>query len=202
MFVRFLRIDTPLLICTLSLAQSAILYALFYSSLYADRTIISRNEFFHPFCTIYKTVANQNCDSLKAVATKPESHTYNKFTDDLARILITEKGYLDPELTIDKLAEDMRTSRTYISKVVNNNFHVSFREFVNNLRIEHAKQLLEENQETTIESIALNSGFLTASQFNRKFKECEGMSPRLWQAANNLHAAQGPGMEPPEVISD
>ena len=202
LLVRYLRIDQPLLICALSLVQATILYALFYSSLFADRITVSRTEFFHPFCTLHNASENQNCNNAKVAAAKPESHTYNKFTDELARILITEKGYLDPELTIDKLSEDMHTNRTYISKIVNNNFHVSFREFLNNLRIEHAKQLLEENPETTIESIALNSGFLTASQFNRKFKESEGLSPRLWQATNNLHSAQGAGSEQPDEISD
>ena len=110
--------------------------------------------------------------------------SYDRFLNDFMRIVIADERYLDPELSIDSLAREMHTNRTYLSRLVNRRFKMSFRDYINTRRIDHAKSLMKRNPTALMETIAKNSGFMTTSQFNRKFKELEGMSPRVWQISH------------------
>ena len=54
--------------------------------------------------------------------------------------------------------------------------NISFTDFVNGLRIEHACSLLE--NDTNITETAFSSGFSSIRTFNRAFAKSMGMSPR------------------------
>lgn len=101
---------------------------------------------------------------------------FNKCMDE-------EKPYLDPNLTIENLAAHLNTNKTYISILVNQNFRMTFRNYINIKRIEHAKSLILASPDELLDFIATDSGFLSSSQLNKKFKEIEGISPRQWQIA-------------------
>lgn len=53
----------------------------------------------------------------------------------------------------------------------------TFFQFLIELRIEHACQLLAQTHDVPIGEIAYKSGFRSISNFNRKFKELKGMAP-------------------------
>lgn len=93
----------------------------------------------------------------------------------------TQRPYLNPNFGIKDVTEELRTNKTYISNLVNQVFHLSFRDYINKKRIEHAKMLLRANRRAGLEEIASQSGFLSASQFNKKFKELEGFTPSHWR---------------------
>ena len=46
--------------------------------------------------------------------------------------------------------------------------------------IEYAKDMMRKNPGISLEAIAKSSGFLSTSQFNKKFKELEGITPGAW----------------------
>lgn len=91
-----------------------------------------------------------------------------------------EKPYLDPDFTLDKAAARLYTNRTYLSVLVNSQFGLPFRDYINRMRIECAKDLIRNHKGTHLEDIALASGFSSGSQFSRKFKEIEGKTPNAW----------------------
>lgn len=92
-----------------------------------------------------------------------------------------ERIFLDPDLTIQTMSISMETNRTYLSRLVNMMYKTDFRTYINNLRISYAKELIVMEPSASMEYIALKSGFKTLSQFNRKFKEIDGDTPRRWQ---------------------
>lgn len=93
-----------------------------------------------------------------------------------------ERPYLNPELTVQEVCEELHTNRTYISELMSENFKMSFRDYIGLLRISAAKRLLREDSTRTLEDIAADSGFASSSQFVKKFKELTGTTPRAWLA--------------------
>lgn len=92
------------------------------------------------------------------------------------------KPYLNPGLSIADVAMALSSNRTYISVLVNETFEMSFRDYINRLRIEYSKQAMLNNPDEILEVTAERCGFGSDSQFVRKFKDIEGISPKQWLA--------------------
>ncbi|HYQ57668.1 MAG TPA: helix-turn-helix transcriptional regulator [Draconibacterium sp.] len=97
----------------------------------------------------------------------------------LLNIFESEKIYRTNDLRISSLCELLHTNRTYISKLINDEFGMNFNEFVNKYRVNEAKQLLLStvNHKYTMEYIAQQAGFGSVASFSRVFKEMEGTTP-------------------------
>lgn len=90
------------------------------------------------------------------------------------------KCYLNPEVSLNSVADELGTNRTYLSALFNKEFNCSFREYVTRKRLEFAKSYMLSNPRASITEVAEASGFANLSQFSRKFKEAEGISPASW----------------------
>ncbi len=99
-----------------------------------------------------------------------------KLKSELAMLFNNKKIYLQNDLKIWDVSALLATNRTYISKIINQEYNMNFCSFVNNFRIEHAKKLIIENQEYTNEEIAELSGFGSVNSFYRVFKQNEKIS--------------------------
>ena len=98
----------------------------------------------------------------------------------------------DPLLTIEKLAKALNTNRSYLSQSINNFHGVSFRKWINELRIQEAKILLldEKQDHFSIEAIAEMVGFSSISSFNENFKKVTGLTPSYFRKGR-LHKEKG-----------
>lgn len=91
-----------------------------------------------------------------------------------------EKPYLDPDLTLDTLADKINLHSHLISRAINTFAEKHFFDYVNFYRIEEAKTLLldEEAQKVyTIEGIATMCGFKNKTSFNKAFKKFTEQTP-------------------------
>lgn len=90
-----------------------------------------------------------------------------------------EMIFKNPELRITDIALILGTNRTYISRIVNEEFHTNFCDFVNSYRINYAEKLLTmpDNKNCPLSFIAEQAGFLSESSFYRVFKNKKGISP-------------------------
>ena len=90
-----------------------------------------------------------------------------------------DNAYLDPMLSISKLAELTEIPQYKITLLLNKELDKSFYEFVNDYRVEKAKQLLasDKAQQYSILGIADESGFNSKASFNRVFKKTTGSTP-------------------------
>jgi AraC-like DNA-binding protein len=100
--------------------------------------------------------------------------------DKITGIIESEQLYLDDELSLNKLAEQLEIHKNYVSHVINNEFNVNFYNFINKYRIEEAKRLLADEQydHYSIEGIAKSCGFKSRNVFYPIFKKHMGMTPR------------------------
>ncbi len=90
-----------------------------------------------------------------------------------------KKPYLDPELNLKQLSEQLNLTRSQLSEVINAGFGKNFNDFINEYRIEAVKQMLQEGQQNKLSllGIAFDCGFNSKATFNRVFKKLNGTSP-------------------------
>lgn len=87
--------------------------------------------------------------------------------------------YLDPDLTLGKLARRTGFPAKLISAAVNRVAQENTSRYVNGYRIRHAKALLENGASVT--DAMLQSGFNTKSNFNREFRRVTGAPPSAFR---------------------
>jgi YesN/AraC family two-component response regulator len=99
--------------------------------------------------------------------------------DKLKEFMQQEKFYTEPELTLAALAEKLDIHPNYLSQVINEKVGKSFYDYINALRVEEFKRLLEipDNGKFTMMSLAADCGFNSKSSFNKNFKKVTGQSP-------------------------
>ncbi|MEM6629107.1 MAG: helix-turn-helix domain-containing protein [Bacteroidota bacterium] len=92
------------------------------------------------------------------------------------------KYYLNPRLTLESFARELKEPSRLISQHINQGLGVSFIDFVNQFRVEAVKQRMEseDRQTLTLLGMALESGFNSKSTFNRIFKKFTGKSPSAY----------------------
>lgn len=97
----------------------------------------------------------------------------------LLEMMEREKSFLDPEITLPKLAQALEVPVAHLSRVINDLLGRNFYEFINHYRVEAAKRRLaspEAGREKLI-TVALDCGFNSVATFNRVFKELAGRTP-------------------------
>jgi ligand-binding sensor domain-containing protein/AraC-like DNA-binding protein len=68
--------------------------------------------------------------------------TVKKYMLELLTVMKEEKPYLDPNMTVSKLAKRLGVSKEHISQTINQCFYMNFNQFLNKYRIEEAKERL------------------------------------------------------------
>ncbi|WP_211321289.1 helix-turn-helix domain-containing protein [Pedobacter nutrimenti] len=97
----------------------------------------------------------------------------------LLLVMDTEKPYLDGELNLIRLAQLMQMSSHQLSYLINKGFNENFFSFINNYRVQRAKELLlsERNHKLNLLGIAYESGFNSKTSFNTIFKKSTHQTP-------------------------
>ena len=135
----------------------------------------------HPFSAMRQSTQEflQGIDSgpMAGVATSG----YDKIMDSFKQYMDKDHGYLNPSLTIEEIARVLNTNRTYVSKLVNLYYGMTFRDYLNHRRLEYSKQLMSDEPDASLDYIASKSGFQSSTQFIRKFRETEGLTPTVWK---------------------
>lgn len=80
------------------------------------------------------------------------------------------------DLSLDRISDDLHVSKTHITHVFSTKLNCNFREYINNMRINDVKYLLEKT-DMSILDIMLECGFNSQSTFNRTFIKTCGITP-------------------------
>ena len=98
---------------------------------------------------------------------------------ELQHYMATEKPYLDSTLTLSQLAEQNRISSNYLSQIINEQTGNNFFDYINQHRVEAAKQLLADpaRAEASVFTIAMDAGFNSKSAFYTAFKQHTNVTP-------------------------
>ena len=103
----------------------------------------------------------------------------------LFTLIEEEEFFLNSNITLNDVAKRIGSCRTYVSNYINKNKGVSFSDYINELRIEHAKKLLSANRNEKMIIIAEMSGYANEQSFFRNFRKFTDMTPSEWIAKNH-----------------
>jgi len=103
----------------------------------------------------------------------------NKQIEFLKDFMVEKEPYLDSSLTIQDLAEQLKMPVKDLSTLINLYMDKHFFDFVNEYRIEKAKEILKDplQKELTILEILYQVGFNSKSSFSTSFKKYTGTTP-------------------------
>ena len=135
-------------------------------------------------CLVYQGLKKPNLFTGIAVVLKSKPSELSKaqvrrYLEKLQNVMMEEKPYLEPMLTIHGLSERTSIPVRHLSWVINKSLNQNFFDFISNYRIEETKRLLlePESQKYSILGIALEVGFRSKSSFNLLFKKKTGLTP-------------------------
>ncbi|HOY18288.1 MAG TPA: helix-turn-helix domain-containing protein [Haliscomenobacter sp.] len=124
----------------------------------------------------------------KSHEVKPETEIEFQQKEQLRLLLEEKKPYLDPELSLPKLAQMMNCSTHELSSLINRGFERNFYQLINAYRIEESKRLLLEERlsHLNILAIGFEAGFNSKTTFNTTFKNHTGISPLEYRKRHML----------------
>jgi AraC-like DNA-binding protein len=101
----------------------------------------------------------------------------------LRRYMRQNEPYLEPSLTIQQLARQVKIPAKELSILINLYLGQHFFDFVNEYRIRKAMQLLKEDlqKERTVQEIFYEVGFNSKSSFNTAFKKHTAITPKEYR---------------------
>lgn len=155
---------------------SITVWGFFLSSFYIASFAVSQREIY-PYRKeelvgiseiINESLQNEPIEEVSKISTKK-----------LEDLFLTKKPYLEPDLTLPKLAEMMQMTTHELSGLINNGFQKNFYHFINGYRIEECKRILENSKDESVNmlGIAYDAGFNSKTTFNTAFKAYTGVSP-------------------------
>ena len=100
--------------------------------------------------------------------------------EKLNQAITSEKAHLDPDLTLAKLAAMAHKPSQYVSQTLSQQLGTTFFDFINGARIDDAKQMLVDTDESVLD-IALTTGFNSRSSFYKAFKQFTGVTPSQYR---------------------
>jgi AraC-like DNA-binding protein len=95
----------------------------------------------------------------------------------LMEIMQDEEVYTDSEITLLTLAEKLSLTTHQLSQLLNEHLNISFWDFINQFRIEKAKQIIIHDPGASMISTCYRVGFNNKTSFNAAFKKWAGMTP-------------------------
>jgi AraC-like DNA-binding protein len=97
---------------------------------------------------------------------------------------------MEPDITLDTLAESLDIKPRDLSMLINRHFGINYYEFINRYRIEEAKRMLGsvDYKDSTITDIYLEVGFNSKSVFYTFFKKLEGTTPTQYRRDAGLNS--------------
>jgi AraC-like DNA-binding protein len=106
----------------------------------------------------------------------------NGWKEKILLLVVDQKQFEKPELSLSDLAKLLGTHVSVLSKVINKGFGMNFNDFINYYRVQAVIEKLKigEQKKQTLLGIAFDCGFNSKATFNRAFKKVTGQSPKDW----------------------
>lgn len=113
-----------------------------------------------------------------------EAPDWQPLAAELATHMQTARPFLDPELTVTQLADQLGWPAKQLSALLNQHHGRNFNDYINAARVETACAMLADpaRRDDKLIAIQLDAGFASKSVFNAAFKRQTGLTPSQWRA--------------------
>ncbi|MDC8003228.1 helix-turn-helix domain-containing protein [Aureisphaera galaxeae] len=112
-----------------------------------------------------------------------EASLMSELFEKLTQHMEQEKPFIDNELRLVHLADQLGFSTHLLSKVINKKAGKNFNQFVNEYRLLEAQRLLSEGDASSIKSIYFDVGFNNKATFYNAFKKKFNCTPTQYRNA-------------------
>lgn len=109
--------------------------------------------------------------------TVKDGRTGKGFSENVQKIIGLIKDNYQEDLNLKDVANDMHLNVVYLGQMFKKETHYSFSQYLNQVRIKKAQQLLI-NSYQTINEISEEIGYNNTNYFSKMFKKMNGLSPK------------------------
>lgn len=106
-----------------------------------------------------------------------------EIVEELQGLMKNDKLYLNADLKLDQLSNRMSYPKHHITEALNSELNKNFYQFVNEFRVNEAKEQLENGFDQNLIQLAFSSGFNSKTTFNTYFKKYTGKTPNEYRSA-------------------
>jgi tetratricopeptide (TPR) repeat protein len=107
----------------------------------------------------------------------------NELHQRFEKFMIGEKPYLWADINMDEFCKKLNTNRTYLSKLINDQYKQGFNDLMCEYRVRTARDLMADsnNKHLSVEGIGEMSGFKNNATFHRQFKNLVNLTPKQFR---------------------
>jgi AraC-like DNA-binding protein len=111
----------------------------------------------------------------------------NSGTSDIVRKIVelTAENYTNSGISANGLADELQITPQYFSKVIKEALGMSFPDYINNLRLTKARELLISHPDMGVKQIYESIGYNNAAYFTSLFKKTYGVTPTQFRKTVN-----------------
>lgn len=121
------------------------------------------------------------CSLFENIVPKLHGGTISRHDKIINKVMETIRAnYMDQNLSIDMLAADANMSSMYLGRLFKKMNAKSVAEYMNEVRMEKAKEMLRNTEDSIIE-ISEKTGFLNSGYFYTLFKKANGITPNQYR---------------------
>jgi AraC-like DNA-binding protein len=133
---------------------------------------------------VFRLVPRRKNEPVIITYDRKEVRSYRDIDSERIAMYVAEH-FAEPELSIQTTGKSLGFSQKKIARIMNNEFKMSFKQYLSLIRIHEAKRLLRET-DRLVSDISLTVGFNSISHFNRVFKASTSVAPLEFR--NNINA--------------
>ena len=111
----------------------------------------------------------------------PQAVDESKHSEISSRIKNYVRGNISGDVSIERLAKELHYNKAYLRKLFKDSEAISFSDFVNQVKLETAEEMLLKSN-LKIEEVAAKLDYCASFYFIKKFKEHKGVTPKEFRA--------------------
>jgi len=148
-------------------------------------TALIKPEIFHGFPEPRRVEGSR--ENIRSILTEEEKQ---RLYDRLLAYMDEVRPYENPDISLDSLADQIKTHRNYLSLVINEKGGRNFMDFINSYRVKDLQKRLHDPkyENWTILAVAFDVGFNSKSAFYTAFKKITGQTPSEYRKSIEMEA--------------
>ncbi len=116
-------------------------------------------------------------ETLFKITQQHKTPNYNEVVNGIIKYI---DGHFFETINLDVLSDKLNFNKYYICRIFKEETGINITDYINNQRIQKAKELLED-RDSRISTVSEMVGFNDATYFNRVFKKIVGISPSCYK---------------------
>jgi len=150
-----------------------------FFKLYLDMERITKAEIMDDIYNLITELSERICELINKLNNDLNMQRHYNIVEEVKKFV--ENNYSDPNLSLEFAANKVELSAGYLGKLFKNITTVSFNDYLNNIRLEKAKELLYSTNEPS-SRICEKVGIYNITYFSTLFKKTYGVTPSAYRA--------------------